>query len=93
MENRVSTKLICLGEQEFFELVETLVKRLKGSDKSEKKWLTNTEVMALLAIKSPTTLQKLRDEDAFVVSQISRKNILYLKSSVEEYLEKKARRI
>ncbi|MCX2495237.1 DNA-binding protein [Pedobacter sp. PF22-3] len=92
MENKLNTKLICFGEQEFYELIEALFVRLKASHKPEKVWLTNKEVMAQLDIKSPTTLQKLRDQDAFVVSEITRKNFLYLKSSVDAYLEKKARK-
>jgi predicted DNA-binding transcriptional regulator AlpA len=91
MEDKVGAKFICLEEQAFFELVETVFDRLQAKGKGEK-WINGSQVMKMLNISSPTTLQKLRDEDAFKVSQLSKKLIMYDRESVEAYLEKKARK-
>ncbi|SFA54796.1 Helix-turn-helix domain-containing protein [Pedobacter suwonensis] len=92
MENRQNTTMICLGEEQLYELVEKLFDRLKDSQKQKKLWMTKEEAMKELNIKSPASLQKLRDENAIVVSGLSRKNLVYLRSSVEEYLRKKTRK-
>lgn len=84
--------VICLEEPAFYELVETVVQRLKTQTQSpaQKSWLTTTEAMEVLNVKSRTTLQKLRDEGKIRFSQPTPKNILYERSSLENYLEKNA---
>eukprot|EP01035_Chromulina_nebulosa_P007720 gene7720-10429_t len=56
-------KSVGLAESAFYELVEQVVARLKSKDADEKqKWLNQEEAMALLNIKSKTSLQMLRDQ-------------------------------
>jgi hypothetical protein len=85
--------VICLEEPAFYELVETVVKRLKGENTEEatyKDWVNTEAAMSLLNIKSRTTLQKLRDEGKIRFSQPTPKNILYQRASLENYLENNA---
>ena len=91
MENKIETKFICLSEPAFFELLDTLYERLKGGGK-EDRWINSEIAMKKLNISSPTTLQQLRDTGAIRFSQYSRKQILYDKESIEEYLELHANR-
>ena len=86
---RIETKFICLEEPAFFELIDKVYDRLKGKEKD--RWITGGEVMVMLNISSPTTLQKLRDTNALRISQLSKKLIMYDRESVEEYLEKHSR--
>jgi hypothetical protein len=87
MENKIQAKFICLNEPDFFELIDNLYERIKGKDK-EDKWITGEEVMRLLNFSSPTTLQNLRNRGDVRFSQMSKKQILYDRASVDEYLEK-----
>lgn len=91
MDNKIQTKFICLEESAFFELIDTLYERLKGREKGDK-WITGNEVMRMLNISSPTTLQKLRDSGEIRMSQISKKLIMYERDSIENYLEKHSRK-
>lgn len=83
--------VICMEEPAFYELVETVVQRLKGEDVAKKSWLNTDETMDLLNIKSKTTLQKLRDEGKIRFSQPQKKIIVYERASIETYLEQNAR--
>ena len=85
-------QVICLEEPAFYSLVEEVVARLKGSERTEQpKWINGTQVMEMLSIKSKTTLQKLRDEGHVRFSQPEKRIILYDRISVLEYLELNAR--
>ena len=81
-------QVICLEEAAFYELVDTVVQRLKGKEKKEDKWVSASEAMVKLRIKSKTTLQKLRDEGSIRFSQPEKKIILYDVDSLNSYLEK-----
>ncbi len=84
-------EVICLESEAFYTLVEEVVQRIGAKDKSEKKkWIGKDEAMAELEIKSPTTLQKLRDEGKVRFSQPQKKIILYDRESIYEYLEDNA---
>lgn len=85
-------QVICLEEAAFYELIETVVKRLKeNSSDPKEKWISDVEAMALMNIKSKTTLQKLRDEGKIRFSQPQKKIILYDRTSIETYLETNAK--
>lgn len=84
--------VICLQEEAFFKLIETVVDRLdekRGS--SEHRWVRSDEAMELLGIKSRTTLQQLRDDGWIRFSQPSKKIIMYDRMSITEYLEQHAK--
>lgn len=85
--------IITLEEEAFYALVKQVVEQMKAQQgfKKKDKWISGDEVMALLRIKSKTTLQKLRDEGKIRFSQPEQKIILYDIDSVDAYLEKHAK--
>lgn len=85
-------QVICLEDQAFFTLIEEVVCRLQqGRDQKADKWICGEQAMALLNIKSKTTLQKLRDEGKIRFSQPQMKNILYDRDSILTYLDEHAK--
>lgn len=84
-------ELIQVDKETFFQLVNEAVQRiLESQDVKEDKWITTDEAMALLKIKSKSTLQKLRDEGRIRYTQPDRKYILYDRASLLDFLEKHA---
>tara|TARA_R110002020_G_scaffold304454_1_gene520196 strand:- start:673 stop:942 length:270 start_codon:yes stop_codon:yes gene_type:complete len=85
-------QVICLEEDAFYALINTVVARIKSMDGiKEDKWISGEEAMKMLRISSKTTLQKLRDTGAIRFSQPEKKIILYDRKSIDDYLEKSAR--
>lgn len=85
-------QVICLEENDFYELIEHVVARLQEKNKQDKnKWISDAEAMQILNIKSKTTLQKLRDEGKIRFSQPQKKIIVYDRNSIEVYLEENTR--
>lgn len=84
--------VICMEEPAFYELVETVVQRLRKDtpSTSQKEWVNSDEAMTLLNIKSKTTLQKLRDTGKIRFSQPNKKIIVYELASINRYLEENA---
>ena len=80
-------EMICIEENAFYALVENVIARIKEKQKySADKWISGSEAMAILRIKSSTTLQKLRDEGKIRFSQPGRV-VLYDRDSITDYLE------
>lgn len=84
-------EVICLEEGAFYELVEKVVARLQTKNEPPSpEWVTGTEAMRLLNIKSKSTLQTLRDTGKIRFSQPQKKIILYSRTSINQYLESHA---
>lgn len=84
--------VITISEDAFFELLERSVERLRDQlGEPAPKWLGTEEAMAMLKIKSKTTLQVLRDGGKIRYTQPQKKIILYDRESILEYLEAHAR--
>ncbi len=85
-------QVICLEEDAFYSLVDTVVARIKDkNDIKSDRWISDEEAMKKLRITSKTTLQKLRDEGKIRFSQPAKKIILYDSLSIDSYLEKHVR--
>jgi hypothetical protein len=85
-------EVICLEEPAFYALVEKVYERLKEQHNiKQDKWISGEEAMHLLRIKSPSTLQDLRDRGAISFSQPSKKIILYDVDSIHKYLNDHSR--
>ena len=85
-------KIITLHDEAFYALVKEIVADLKAEQgRKEDKWIDGDEAMHLLRIKSPTTLQKLRDTGAIRYSQPMVKVILYDRDSIMAFIEKHSR--
>lgn len=81
-------EVVCLESEAFYKLLENVIQRFKlTDDKPPDKWISGTEAMRMLRIKSKATLQKMRDEGRFRFSQPEKKIILYDADSIREYLE------
>ena len=86
-------EVICLETKAFYDLVDKVVKRMKGIESNEKqdKWVSEQEAMRLLRVTSKTTISKLRNNGDIRFSQPRKKIILYDTDSINEYLEKHAK--
>ena len=86
-------EVICLETKAFYDLVDKVVKRMKGIESNEKqdKWVSEQEAMRLLRVTSKTTISKLRNNGDIRFSQPRKKIILYNTESINEYLEKHAK--
>lgn len=85
-------EVIMFEKESFYKLIREIVERIKAEHNiTEDRWIPASEVMKLLNIKSPTTLQKLRDSGAIRFSQPEKKIILYDRQSILKYLERNAK--
>lgn len=81
-------EIICLQSAAFYKLLEHVIEHYKLGEKSaEDKWISGTEAMKMLRIKSRATLQKCRDEGRIRYTQPEKKIILYDVESIRAYLE------
>ena len=83
-------KVICLEEEAFFELVNQTVARISEKHEYKDPWVSGAKAMQELGITSPTTLQKLRDNNEIRYSQHMSKVIMYDYQSLLDYLDRKA---
>lgn len=85
--------VIVLDGENLEEFVQKLVTEIKSQLKApqHRKWIDSEEVMDMLAIKSKTTLQKLRDEGKIRFSKPEPRIILYDRDSIDAHLEKHAK--
>lgn len=86
-------EVICLQSEAFYELVETVIERVKKETQGHTldKWISDSEAMQMLRITSKTTLAILRDGGDIRFSQPRKKIILYDRESINAYLEKHAK--
>jgi len=56
-------EVICLETKAFYDLINKVVKRMKGIESNEKqyKWVSEQEAMRLLRVTSKTTISKLKN--------------------------------
>ncbi|MDB5226622.1 MAG: hypothetical protein JWN78_815 [Bacteroidota bacterium] len=85
-------QVICLEDSAFYKLLDRVVEHIKEKEGiTEDQWISATEAMRKLRIKSKTSLQKLRDTGAIKFSQPEKKHIVYDVHSINAYLEKHAK--
>lgn len=83
-----------MEEEAFYALISKVVERiLKEYQVEPDQWIDGEEAMKKLGIKSPTTLQRYRDEGRIRYSQADKRIILYDRISIEHYIEKHAKDI
>lgn len=83
-------EVICLQEDAFYSIVDKVIAHVRERTGKKDKWLNTQQAMAMLHIKSKSTLQKLRDEGRIRFAQPQHKWIVYDADSIHEYLEKHA---
>ena len=88
-DKEVKTLLVA-DEDTFFRLVEEIEKRIEAKRQPEpEEWISEAQAMAMLHIKSKTTLWKLRMNGSLIYSTISSKHFLYSRSSILELINEK----
>ena len=81
-------EIICIESAAFNKLLETLLEKFKLTQKeTPDKWISGSEAMKMMRIKSRATLQKMRDEGRIRYSQPEKKILLYDAQSIIDYLE------
>lgn len=84
--------VICMEEKAFYELLNQVVERLSEQHNVPKeRWVDSETAMKRLNIKSPTTLQRYRDEGIIAYSQPSKRIILYDAISIDEFIQSKVK--
>ncbi len=92
-ESKDIKKVLLMDEEQFYDLLDKYCERIMREKKILPEWIDEKEVMEILRIKSKTTLQKMRDLNSFVFSSLSTKHIIYSRSSILEFINKKVIKI
>lgn len=84
-------EVICFEDRAFYAMIDKLEAYLDSKKPQQQaqndKWISGTEAMNMLRIKSKTTLQKLRDEGKIRYTQPEKKIVLYDRDSINAYLD------
>ena len=80
-------KVIIFEKDSYWKHIHEVVKRVKETQKEEKKWIDELEAMELLGIKSKSEMWKMRSQGKIRYSQPSRKIIKYDRQSILKFLE------
>ncbi len=84
-------ELIIFEKEAYWKHINEILKRLKDSQKEEKKWIDEAEAMEILGVRSKSQLWKLRSNGKIRYSQPSRKIIRYDQQSILKYLNDHAK--
>jgi len=77
-----------MESEAFYQLFKQVLEHFKISQPPPgDKWISGTEAMKMMRIKSKATLQKMRDEGRIRYTQPEKKIILYDADSIRDYLE------
>ena len=80
-------EVIIFEEEAYWRHIHEVLKRVKETQKEEKKWIDELEAMELLGVKSKSEMWKLRSRGKIRYSQPSRKIIKYDRPSILKFLE------
>ncbi|WP_281542212.1 hypothetical protein [Maribacter aestuarii] len=84
-------EVVCLQEKAFYALFDKVLEHVESKRKNVlSKYIDCDEAMSHFKIKYTTTLQKLRDGGKIRFSQYQKKIILYVRDSIDYYVEKHA---
>lgn len=83
-------EVITIEAEAFEELVRTVIHHFKPEfEKSNFRWVSSDVAKEMLNISSDGALANYRHAGKIVFSQISKKNILYDRESIEAFIEQK----
>lgn len=86
-------QVICLEEEAFYTLLDKSVEYLESKrNNAPRKWIGEEDAAAMLNGVSKSTLQRMRNNGDIGYTQPSRKIILYDRDSINEYLDKNAKK-
>ncbi|MFT5618094.1 MAG: hypothetical protein ACI85I_001323 [Arenicella sp.] len=88
-------ELIIIESRAFYELLDRVVAHVDSQSKKREKpkWIGQEQAMEILQVKSPTTMQSIRDNGKIRYTQPRKKIILYDRDSLMEYLDREAREV
>jgi len=81
--------VIVIETEAFYQLIEEVVERVSKPEKD--RWIFEEEALAMLGVKSKTTLWELRTEGKIRFSQPRKKILLYDRESILKYIEANAK--
>lgn len=84
-------EIIIFEKEAYWKHINEILKRLKDSQKEEKKWINEAEAMEILGVRSKSEMWKMRTKGKIRYSQPSRKIIKYDKQSILKYLNDHAK--
>lgn len=86
-------QVICLEEEAFYTLLDKSIEYLESKrQNAPRKWIGESEAVSMLDGVSKSTLQRMRNNGDIGYTQPSRKIILYDRESINEYLDKNAKK-
>jgi hypothetical protein len=86
-------QVICLEEEAFYTLHDKSIEYLESKrQNAPRKWIGESEAVSMLDGVSKSTLQRMRKNGDIGYTQPSRKIILYDRESINEYLDKNAKK-
>lgn len=86
-------QVICLEEEAFYTLLDKSIEYLENKrDNAPRKWIGESEAVSMLDGVSKSTLQRMRNSGDIGYTQPSRKIILYDRDSINEFLDKNAKK-
>lgn len=86
-------QVICLEEEAFYTLLDKSIEYLESKrQNAPRKWIGEGEAVSMLDGVSKSTLQRMRNNGDIGYTQPTRKIILYDRDSINEYLEKNAKK-
>lgn len=86
-------QVICLEEEAFYTLLDKSIEYLESKrENSTRKWIGEADAVAMLDGVSKSTLQRMRNNGDIGYTQPSRKIILYDRESINQYLDKNAKK-
>jgi len=72
-------EIICIESEAFYKLLEEVLRHVKNNEpNAPEKWISGSEAMRLLRIKSKATLQKMRDEGRIRFTQPEKKKKFFM---------------
>lgn len=82
-------EIICINTRAYYALLDQVLEHIQEKFRLPKEpdWVDTETALQILNIRSRTTLQNLRDAGKVAFSQTTRKNILYRRQSLFEYIE------
>lgn len=90
-ENKGNMQFIMMDSAAFDKLINEVISMVKIKMKTKPKdWIDEVEARELLGVSSKSTMQRFRDEDRIIYSTVTKKNIMYSRTSILRYMETKS---
>jgi len=90
-EMKENMQFVMMDTAVFDEIINQVITTVKMKMKTKPvDWIDEAKAKELLGVSSKSTMQRFRDEDRIIYSTVTKKNIMYSKSSILRYMEGKS---